>query len=102
MPPGQRGQGASFYAPGESLEQTAKIIANAVGPSGSNLEYFENFVDDLVRKGLPVDSYLQKLGELVRNSVHKEKLDNNQGSCRPTDDSSCHDFNVFDSECLKP
>jgi len=86
--------GCKLSRKGESLEETAEIISTAVGPSGSNLEYFENFVNDLVRKKLPVDNYLQKLGELV-----EEKKLKSIGSC---EDFSCHDYSVLDRECMEP
>ena len=46
---------ASYIGP-ESLEDTAKIVAHAVGPSGKNIEYLRQLCDSA-----PPDSYLTEL-----------------------------------------
>lgn len=54
----------SFVGP-EPIEETAKVISKAVGPSGENYEYLSKLFSSVVKIDKKVDNYLFKLLEAV-------------------------------------
>ena len=53
------------YAGPQTLAKTASKIANVVGPSGSNLEYFENIIKFMQSTGHK-DEYLESIDKAVK------------------------------------
>lgn len=57
---------SAAYTGPEALEDTAKVIAMAKGPSGPNDEYLFALLDAMGSNGLPEDPYLISLSTAVR------------------------------------
>lgn len=57
---------SAAYTGPEALEDTAKVIAMAKGPSGPNDEYLFALLDAMESNGLPEDPYLISLSTAVR------------------------------------
>ena len=64
------------FVRGESLEETAKVIAWAEGPSGKNKEYLFNLVEAL--KQLQIDNEDDKSHVYALDKIVKDILENNQ------------------------
>lgn len=66
---------SAAYTGPEALEDTAKVIAMAKGPSGPNDEYLFALLDAMESNGLPEDPYLISLSTAVREeNQHMDPL----------------------------
>ena len=65
---------SAAYTGPEALEDTAKVIAMAKGPSGPNDEYLFALLDAMGSNGLPEDPYLISLSTAVREEKNMDPL----------------------------
>ena len=54
--------------PNETINVTSQIIKTSIGPSGKNIDYFNNLLTGLEMNGLELDEYLIMLKDAIMNS----------------------------------